>query len=336
MRKHAKTLLIAACLLSFLLLLGMFNTSKPRIMVLHSSGEGSPWTEQVDRGMRDALTANRRPVSVTWMYLDVASPDGGRAAKTAQAQARRAIAQEDPDVVIAVDDEANELVARDYVGRTEPRILYVSLDRPPADYGYAGAPNVSGISERMPFAAIKDALGDLLPGRSPSVSAIGVDGITGRAELAQFRAFDWGPSRVAGAQLVSTGQAWRDVVTNAGSDVLVVLGCQDLPDTGGGVFTAAQAARWTQENASALPIGTQVSFVADGGALAFSPPPVFYGYSAIRLALDWLDDRSTPGAPPPVESSHFDVAIRRAALDGRGLRLPPVYIEAARGNDTLF
>jgi hypothetical protein len=57
---------------------------------------------------------------------------------------------------------------------------------------------------------------------------------------------------------------------------------------------------------------------------------------AIELALDWLDARDTPGAPPPVESSHFEVAVRQSRLAERGVVLPPIYIEAARENGTLF
>lgn len=336
MRRTWKTFLVVAFLLSFVVLLGVFNSTKPRILVLHSAGERSPWAQEMDRGMREALKINRRPVTVEWMYMDVAAPDAGREAGPAQAEVRRAIAREDPEVLIAVDDEANQLVARDYVGRREPRILYVSVDRPPADYGYAGAPNVSGISERLPFAAIRDAVTTMFPGRKATMSVIGVDSDTGRAEMAQVKAFDWSAVEIHAAQLVSTAGEWRDFVsTSARSDVLLVLSCQDLPD-GNAVFTAADAARWTHDHAAALPIGTQTDFVLNGGALSFAPPPDDYGRKAIQLALDWIDERTTPGAPPPVESAHFQVGIRQQALSRRGVSLPPIYAEAARENGTLF
>ena len=335
MSKVPKLLLIVACLLSFLLLLGTFNGSKPRILVLHSGQQDSPWVREVDRGMREALAANRRPVSVEWDYLDISAP--GADQRVQQAQARRAVGRIDPAVLIAVDDEANLLVARDYVGRAEPRILYVSLDRPPADYGYVGAPNVSGIAERLPFQAVKEAITALNPGVTPSVSIIGVDNVTGRAEMAQAQAFDWGPVTVDAAGLVSAAEGWREFVSGASnSDVLVVLSCRDLPEGDGAVFTAAEASRWTQENSRALPIGTQVDFVENGGALSISPDPDDYGRTAIRLALDWLDDRTTPGPPPPVESNHFAVSIRTDALNRRGVILPPIYVEAARENGTLL
>jgi hypothetical protein len=188
-----KNLLIGGFLLAFIVLLGFFNATKPRILVLHSAGADSSWARQVDRGMREALDRNRRPLSVEWHYLGIDSPAARTREHEAQAGARRAIARFNPDMVIAVDDEANSLVAREYVGRARPRILYAALNRPPADFGYAGAANVSGIAERLPLAAVRDAAQDLFPDRVPTIAVIGVDNETGRAEMAQVNAFDWSP-----------------------------------------------------------------------------------------------------------------------------------------------
>ena len=332
-----RNLLIAACMLSFLLLLGTFNATKPRILVVHSAAQDSPWATEMDRGMRDALTGNRRPVSVEWLYLDAVSPVGAQHVGQATAEAQRAIARTKPDILIAVDDEANTLVAHDYVGLESPRILYVSLDWPPAKYGYSGAPNVSGLSEELPWHAVRDAVTDLFPGRTPSLSVIGVNNSTGQAEMDQVRAFDWGPVQLGGTALVSAAPEWRGFVdTAAGADVLLVLSTRDLPEADGTVFSAAEVNRWTQEHSKPLPIGSQVDFVTDGGALSFSPDPGYEGERAIRLALDWLDDRTTPGPPPPATSSHFGVAVRQNLLAQRGITLAPIYLEAARENGTLF
>ncbi len=336
MTKFLRNLLIAAFLLCFVVMLGVFNATKPRILVLHSGAQGSAWVDAVDRGMRTALDANRRPVSVEWDYLGVAAP-AARNPNAAVAQARRAVDRFKPDVLIAVDDEANALVARDYVGRDDPRILYVSIDRPPDFYGYAGAANVSGIAEQLPWSAIRDSLVPLFAGRPVTLAAVGVDGVTDEATLAQMKAFDWGSATLGPTALVATAEDWRDHVQRAAAaEVLVVLSTQDLPNRDGRVSTAAELITWTEANAKPLPIGTQAGFVADGGGLSFTPPPDDEGERAIRLALDWLDDRATPGPPAPVESSHFEVSVRRDALARRGVALPPIYLEAARENGTLF
>lgn len=331
-----KNLLIGAFLAAFIVLLGFFNATKPRILVLHSAAADSTWARQVDRGMRETLSANRRPLSVEWHYLGVDSPSAKRSPEEARIEARRAIERFDPDVLIAVDDEANSLVAREYVGRGRPCILYVSLNRPPADFGYAGAANVSGIAEHLPLAAVRNAAEELFPTRPPTLAAIGVDNETGRAEMAQAKRFDWSPLALGAAELAITMEDWRNFARTNTADVLLVLGTHDLPDAGGQIVTAAEINRWTQDNARGLPIGTQVNFVEDGGGISFSPPPDDSGAMAIELALDWLDDRDTPGAPQPLESDHFEVAIRQERLRERGFVLPPIYIEAARENGTLF
>jgi hypothetical protein len=331
-----KNLLVGGFLIAFIVLLGFFNATKPRILVLHSAGADSSWARQVDRGMREALDRNRRPLSVEWNYLGVDSPVAANRFREAQAQAHRAIARFNPDVLIAVDDEANSLVARDYVGRERPRILYVSLNRPPSDFGFIGAPNVSGIAEYLPLKAVRDAVGAMFSGRNPRVHVLGVDNETGRAEMEQVKTFSWGPLQTGETALVSQAVEWHDFVKRTSSgDVLLLLGTKDLPDEYG-VMTAAEINRWTEENAPALPIGTQVNFVEDGGGLGFSPPPDDNGEKAIELALDWLDNRDTPGAPEPAVSDHFEVAIRKGSLSKRGIKLSPIYIEAARENGTLF
>lgn len=331
-----KNLLIGGFLVAFVVLLGFFNATKPRILVLHSASADSSWGRQVDRGMREVLAANRRPLSVEWHYLGIDSPVAARRVEEARAGARRAIARFNPDVLIAVDDEANALVAREYVGRERPRILYVSLNRPPEDLGYAGAANVSGIAERLPLAAVRDAVADLFPGRTPKLAVLGVDNETGRAEMAQVAAFDWSPLVVTKTALATKAEEWRTFAVESYADVLLVLGTHDLPSADGKIVTAAGINRWTQENAAAFPIGTQVNFVEDSGGLSFAPPPDDSGARAIELALDWLDDRTTPGAPAPVVSDHFEVAVRPARLEERGVILPPIYTEAARENGTLF
>ncbi len=330
-----KNLLVGGFLIAFIVLLGFFNATKPRILVLHSAGAESSWAREMDRGMREALDRNRRPLAVEWNYLGTDSPAARNRTGEALAQAQRAMARFNPDVLIAVDDQANSLLARDYAGRARPRILYVSMNRPPADFGYAGATNVSGISEQMPLAAIRDAVVAMFPGRNPRVHVLGVDGETGRAEMDEAKAFDWAPLQLGETALVTRAAGWHDFVKRTGAeDILLLLGTKDLPDEYG-AMTAGEINRWTEENATALPIGTEVDFVADGGGLSFSPPPDDYGEKAIELALDWLDDRDTPGAPPPVVSDHFEVAVRQSRMADRGVALPPIYIEAARENGTL-
>jgi len=328
--------LIAASLLSFVLWLGVFNATKARILVVHSSSASTPWVQAVDAGMQQALEGNRRPISISWMYLDLQSPATKRQYHQSRAALQRMLDQIDPDVVIAVDDEANALISQTAASSKRTRILYVSVDRSPHTYRYGGDAQVSGISETLPLAAIRDAATTLYAGRELTAAVIGIDTPTGQAEMAQVRDFDWGPINIKASRLVATAAAWREFVSSTPADLLLVLSTYGLPEPNGTITPAGPLIRWTQEQAQALPIGTQIDFVPSGGALSFAPPPLVYGQEAITAALDWLDQRRSPGPPAAQTNAHFQVGLRQSALAARGLRLPAIYSEAARAAGALY
>lgn len=328
--------LVVACLLSYVVLLAAFNATKARILVVHSSSASAPWVKAVDAGMRQALASNRRPLSISWMYLDLASPGNQTRRAQSRAALQRMLKQINPDLVIAVDDEANALMAQTARNTKRTRILYVSLDRLPSRYGYSDLGQVSGIRETLPLAAIRDAATTLIAGRRPTAAVIGIDTPTGQAEMAQVRAFAWGAVQIKATRSVATAAAWRAFVRSSSTDLLIVLSTQALPEPNGALTPADALIRWTQQHAKAMPIGTQVDFVPAGGALSLAPPPQAYGQQAIAEALDWLDQRRSPGPPPAKTNDHFQVGLRQSALAARGLQLPPIYREAARAAGALY
>jgi len=158
MKTGIRALLTAVFLFVALSLLAAFNLGKTRILVLHSFDRNAPSVKSVDEGIRESLGKNREPMTVRWHYLGMDRlPDEDRR-QDAAAQGRRAVEQFDPDAVIAVDDEAQEYVARRYAGQSRPKVVFAAIDRDPRDYGYAGAPNVTGVMETLPLAAIRDTL----------------------------------------------------------------------------------------------------------------------------------------------------------------------------------
>ena len=338
MTRNWKNFLISAALVAFFVLLVGFNATKPRILVLNSKPEDSVWSRKFREGVMEQLQRNRRPVSVEWAYLDFERAGQRLSPAVEQAEVQRTIRRFKPDVLIAVDDEANALVARDLAGRGRPRIIYVSIDRGPEYYGYAGADNVSGIADRLPAGAFKDLAGVVGAGRPLRIAAIGVDSETAQAELVQLRSHDWSPHFLVASATAGTVEEWQQFVRGTDAELLLVLDAGNLPRSTADptLVPSDELIRWTEAESKALPIGTHVNFVAAGGGLSFAPPPDDYGVKAIELALDWLDARDTPGAPPPVVSDHFEVAVRPSRMSERGIALPSIYTEAARENGTLF
>ncbi|MBU3666354.1 MAG: hypothetical protein FGM15_10840 [Chthoniobacterales bacterium] len=337
MSAHWRNFLAGVFLAGFLFFLGLFVAVKPRILVLGSSAEDTLWSQKFKQGAGAVLERNRRPLSVEWCYLDVPDRASGASA-VAAAEARRTVERIRPDVLIAVDDPANAFIAREYPGLALPRIIYVSINELPGHYGYNGRENVSGIADRLPLDALRDLAGDLQPRASRRIAALGLRNEAVMAELEQVRAFDWSPHRLVASDAVRTFEEWRRFVRESGADLLIVLDAGHMPRSvdDAGTVSGGDVVRWTEANSKALPVGTGVGFVPAGGSLSFAPPPDDYGEKAMELAIDWLDDRESPGAPPPVESSSFEVAIRQGLLRARGLTVPPIYTEAARENGTLY
>lgn len=319
-------------------LLALFNAAKPRVMVLHKEHKGDEWAEQVDAGVRRALKSNRRPVSMSWHYLDLDRKASAAAKTAAVNEARRAVSYQDPDILIAVDDESNALVAAHYAGQQRPKVLYVSIDMPPAHYGYTTVSNVSGIAEVLPLAGARDAMRAMRDGRPCRVAAVGADCDTGRAEMAQVKAFNWAPCTLTHTTLSQTWSEFQRSVAKAGetADVLLVLTFEGMTATDGGTVADTVVAPWIEQNARPLVIGLRHEYVAEGGAFALTAAGENQGADAMDMALDWLDRPWISGAPEPVTSDAFNVMMRQSALEKRGVKLPVIYREAARATGHLY
>lgn len=327
--------------------LALFNLRKPRLLVLHSFAAADPWVRGVERGIDAALAASRRPLNLETFHMDSDLWSRPQARRQAEAAALLAIQRFRPDLIVAVDDEARDLLARSAGLPAKTRILPVSV-LTPAPRGRNGALAAPGLQETLPLEPVADLLRQLWPDRSLRLAAIGVAIETGQAELAQVRRFPWGPHRLVAASLVRDEAEWRRTVRGLRdrADVLLVLsyfGLAPDPPEGGTDGSHAgpnpdrlgrEIAGWTETHAGPLPIGLHVAYVADGGGLGLSPAPEVYGQEAVATALTWLDGRSSP--PPARHLDPFDVAVRRSALARRGLRLPPLYGEAARAAGQLY
>lgn len=355
--------LIALFAVGGFLALSSFNARRPRVLVLHSGSEDSLWVKDVDLGMTRELQRDRRPIQLSRQYLRLDQPEAGREVRRLAIQdAERAIARLRPDILIAVDDEANALVARKQLSVPGPKVLYVSIDQTPAAYGYDRDERVTGISEELPLAAVRDALSDLLgpglvelsrrasgvadnpgtpaepgPGRL-RVAAVARDNETGRAELEQVAAFDWSPHLAGPVAAARDWVQWQKQVRRLAdeADVILVLSYHGLPRGGGHAewVSGEELALWMEQESERLPVGLHVGYVADGGGFSIAPAPLDYGEGAMRMALEWLDPVRRGRLPAAWRSVHFDVALRAGKLTQRGLHLPPIYAEAARaGND---
>jgi len=340
-RTLLKKLLVGLFLSVFIILLGLFNASKPRILVLHSFSAEDPWVLELNKGIKTVLKGNRHPVTVKYHYLDVLkNQQSGGGLQVAVNAARQAISRMNPDLVIAVDDESNQLVARDYAGKARPRIVFVATLQTPESYGYAGAVNVSGIKEQLPLDAVRETLLTARGGKPARIAVLGMQIPTCQAERAQVQSFNWAPHRLVATEMANDFPTWQRFTAQVAdkADVLLILSYGALERGGGDKreVPGTELAAWLEKNAKPLPISIYPTYAEDGGGLQISPAPADFGQKGMQMALKWVAARKG-AAPPPISSSpHFKVGIRQSLLDTRGITMPPIYIEAARIGDASF
>lgn len=332
MKPGARDAFVAAFLLLAFVFLAWFNWSKPRILVLHSFDEEVRSVVKADEGIRRILATNRQPVSMRWHYLSMnrLADEAGR--QVAASTAKRRIEQFDPDIIVAVDDEAQQYVARHYTGQVKTRVIFTAIDRAPKDYGYAAQHNVTGISEVLPLDAIRETLLHLRGGAAARVAVLTSAMPTGLGRMQQLRSFDWAPHTLVALDATPHFAAWQKIAGDMAqrADVILVLSHHGLQRSASDtrLVPGAEIVAWLNEQVLALPVGTSADYVEDGGMLAIYPSSLEMGELAIHYALDWLRTGTNAGLPF-IYSAHFRVGARESLLRQRNLRLPRIYRAAA-------
>ena len=339
MKRSTLRLIVSLAIVLFLGWVVLFNSSSPRVLVLQSVSPDSDWGIRIDQGIQTALRANRQPITVIthYMNLDEAGSDTGF--RVAVAAARAEIANHKPDVLIAVDDESNALVASQLPAQDRPAIVYTAILQSPEAYGYSTQTLATGIEESVPLAAIFDLLRTVMGDRPLKIAALGVDDLTGRAELARLLQVSWRGHTLVSSGLVTNFAQWQAFVSEQASeaDVLLVLSTEMLGGSQPDEFLPEQTViEWTETNARALPIGIRHSFVRYGGSLAVVSPPRVYGRLAMQMSIDWIAKGLETDMPAPRTVTEFNIAFRQTILKNRGIELPPVYRELARATDGLY
>lgn len=332
--------LIAIFLAGSLLLLTHFNASKPRILILQALSKESSWSSAMDEGLSQPLLRNRLPVAITREYLNLDILSDGADTKAIADSMHRKIDRFDPHIVIAVDDETNDLVARHYAGRARPQIIYTGLMHDPSRYGYVADSAVWGIREKIPVHGIATLLDEVFPDGGVRIAAVGVADLTGSAEMAHIVNHQWGNNRLVAHRLVTNFEAWKNFVNDVGrqADVLLVLSVDKIPAVADSKRMALEAdvIAWTEQNSKAWPIGVRASYVRMGGGVAISSPPSQMGAMAMELALARLSQPQFIPAAQSQTTLSYDIAVRRSALARRGIVLPAIYLESARSGGNLF
>jgi ABC-type uncharacterized transport system substrate-binding protein len=125
----------------------VLRAESPRILVVHSYHEGQKeHVVDMTEGIEEALAGVE--CQLRYFHMDTKRNTGEAWKRAAGQQAKALVAEYHPQVVIAMDDNAQQYFAKDYAGAPGPPwFVFSGVNQEPGRYGFP-APNVTGVLER--------------------------------------------------------------------------------------------------------------------------------------------------------------------------------------------
>ncbi|MBF0195815.1 MAG: hypothetical protein HQL71_14750 [Magnetococcales bacterium] len=344
---------------------------RPRVLVLQSYGLDYDWTRDVNNSIKKGFLG--KPYDVQYHFMDTKTHSDPEFKYIAGSRARKRINNWKPDVLIAVDDNAQSLVAVCYMDSAKVninnirsaknpavraifgqcrkdhpdlKVVFVGIGAEPEDYGYNGQNNVTGILERMDHPALLETIIQIANVQKKSKMVVtapiddstsGIYNLDGLQNLKKEAA----PFGVTiQPQQIKTFAKWKQMVekANKNADLLLIsnyhtIKCNSSPKSAR--VSPGDLIAWTQANSSIPGLGGWGFYVTDGGMLSVAVSPFEQGEVAARLAIKILE-----GAKPsslPIETTHQSIIFMNKALEQYyGLSLPRIYEAFARATDNFI
>jgi hypothetical protein len=311
--------------------------NRPRILVLSSYDLDYGWCRDETIGLKRILEHKRR-YTIRWHYMDAKRHPWKDYLVGAGTQAGAMIREWRPDVIIGMDDEAHAYAVKNYANDPHIQIVFAGINGEVTPYGYDKATNATGIFERFPLDAVRDAVLDAA-GSEPRTRPIRLMSLCDQSEAAEMdeqflRAFDWKPLELANSRAVRTFPQWQGAIRLAeGHADYILLGnyrqlARSLEDRT--LVPARDVVEWTEANTKVPVIGLKQSYAEEGGMLTIAASGYEQGETAARMAVSLIDEGKRPKELPFAYPRMFLVSMRGSLLKARNIKLPSLYEAAAR------
>jgi len=302
-----------------------------RILIVHSYHQEFDWVQGVNRGIKENL---RSDLEYRTFYMDTKRhPNPEWKLKAAQ-EAGELLKRYRPEVVIAVDDNAQSLFVRKYAGRSPIQFVFCGVNAEPQKYGYPAA-NVTGILERTYPAQVLGLLKKIYP---RALNVVWVSdysptslGVLARVQrLAQLNKL---PLNIVTYKQPVTFDQWRDTIEAFDRDpdvhaYLIPLYHTVLADPAGQSMLPADVMAWTV-NKTSKPIVGFWPFSADDGALcAVAVDPYEHGKVAALMARQILSGKKASDLPIVVNRNGY-VILNLKTANKLGVDVPFEVIQSA-------
>lgn len=264
--RHRRTGLSLALLLCLILPLAAgaaahAQDAPPRVLMLHSYHAEYRWEQELILGVTAGLlesgyAVDDGAVTLDHFWMDTKRHNSPDYLATIVGEARDYILETRPDVVIATDNNAIEMVVATWPDESVP-FVYAGLNNDPDEIdGLTGRPNITGVLERIHVAESMEWVATVFPD-AQLVAVLSDSSHTAIVSAGDMRTALHESDRFLGAHMFSTNSyvEWKNLVSSISAvyDVLLVGLYQTLHDERGVVLEGVDVMAWTVEN-SAIPV----------------------------------------------------------------------------------
>lgn len=307
------------------------EAERQRALVLHSYHPEYVWVQDVNKGILKGLEEERfeaeKNLKLEYFYMDTKRKTDEKWKLEVAAKAKAHIAAYKPDVVIAVDDNAQKYVVGD-LAKGGPPFVFLGVNADPMNYGYLRSletpgGQVTGSIERARFEQSFALLQQIVPGVH-NLAVICDDGPTGKSVVQRVKEkADALAINIVALKQTGSFSEWKRFVeeVQTQADALLVIVYHTLKDDAGQPVHENDVLSWTVEN-SKLPDMGFWSWAVEGGLLCSEAISGFQqGHFAATVASYVLMGQS-PGEFPVDKPQRGEVCVNLARAKMLGIEIP--------------
>ena len=265
-------------------------TVRPRVLLVHSYHAGYPWVDSITRGVRMALPAS--DVDLQVIYMDTKRHTDELFKGRAGEEARQIMAEWQPRVVIAADDNAQAYFATHLVGHDDIQVVFCGVNAKPEKYGYP-AVNVTGVLERPHYQGCIALLRRHIPS-ARRIALLSDDSPTSAGAL-EFMTDEGTESRIVSKEMATTFEEWKDAVRRlqTTADAIGIYMYHTVTETGSARSLDPKIVmNWTVANCARPIVGFFIFAVDDGALCGYLESGVEHGLRAGQMTIEILSGRA--------------------------------------------
>lgn len=312
------------------------------ILILHSYAPDYSWVRDVNEGIKRVLQ-NKSFINIQWHYMNTKNHPDMQYKKKAGATAIKVIDFVSPDVLLTIDDDAQEFAAEFYKNKPNIYIVYAGVNALPQRYGYDKANNVVGILERIPMSGIKDII--FLLAEQKGIKRIPrISHVSDNSKVVQFDDFnmhsskDWSPLILGPSFLVETFDEWKKVILEADKhmDFMLISNYRKIllsKDSNNKFVPYKEAMQWAFDHSPVPIIGINGFVCEDGAAISIATSPFEQGEVAMQMAMDLALGKKKIEEIQIAQTSQYIVVMNEARLSKSKIYLPSTYKAFAKAID---